>query len=81
MWAGHVLRNPRPRGSDFGRLYKMGSDDTLGKVKDPLVAVVTWIKTRSAREKLIMGCLAGFLGLLILWKTISVRSSLFSRWT
>ncbi len=39
----------------------MGSDDTLGKVKDPLVALIGSIKRRSPREKLVLGCLAGLL--------------------
>lgn len=37
-----------------------GADDKLSKVvKDPLVGLVKWIKTRSPKEKLLMGCLAG----------------------
>ena len=50
----------------------MGSDDTLGKVKDPLVALIQWIKTRSPREKLMMGIFCILASLLILWKTIRV---------
>mmetsp|Transcript_6274 Transcript_6274/g.13783 ORF Transcript_6274/g.13783 Transcript_6274/m.13783 type:complete len:280 (-) Transcript_6274:393-1232(-) len=55
----------------------MGSDDTLGKVKDPLVAVVRWVKTRSPREKALLGALAGVLALLILWRTIEDHDTLF----
>lgn len=50
----------------------MGSDDSLGKVKDPLVAFIQWIKSRSPRDKLIMSILSGVLLLFILWKTIRV---------
>jgi ER lumen protein retaining receptor len=39
----------------------MGSDDTLGKVKDPVVAIIKWVKSRSSREKLMMGVAAGML--------------------
>jgi hypothetical protein len=38
-----------------------GSDDTIGKVRDPLVAVVRWVKSRSPREKLYLGALGAFL--------------------
>ncbi|KAL6758653.1 KDEL receptor B [Haematococcus lacustris] len=55
----------------------MGSDDTLGKVRDPIVAVVRWIKTRSVREKTIMGCLLGILVLLVMWRTIEDHDTLF----
>ncbi|GAX80905.1 hypothetical protein CEUSTIGMA_g8340.t1 [Chlamydomonas eustigma] len=55
----------------------MGSDDTLGKVKDPLVALIKWVKSRSSREKLMMGVAAGVLGLMILWKTIRDHDTLF----
>ncbi|GFH12372.1 uncharacterized protein HaLaN_08042 [Haematococcus lacustris] len=56
---------------------EMGSDDTLGKVRDPIVAVVRWIKTRSVREKTIMGCLLGILVLLVMWRTIEDHDTLF----
>lgn len=55
----------------------MGSDDTLSKVKDPVLAIVRWIKSRSAREKLILGCVAGLALLLILWRTIRDHDTLF----
>ena len=53
----------------------MGSDDTLGKVKDPLVAFIQWVKKRSPREKLIMGIACALVALLILWTTIRVRGA------
>ncbi|KAG1652979.1 hypothetical protein FOA52_013782 [Chlamydomonas sp. UWO 241] len=55
----------------------MGSDDTLGKVKDPLVAVIRWVKSRSSREKVVMGAGAAVLALLILWRTITDHDTLF----
>lgn len=36
-------------------------DDKLSKVKDPLLSAVRWLKTRSPKEKTILGCIAGFL--------------------
>lgn len=33
----------------------------LGKVKDPLVRVIRWVKSRTQKEKGIMGCLGGVL--------------------
>ncbi len=39
----------------------MGTDDTLGKVKDPLVAFIRWVKSRSPREKVAMGAALGVL--------------------
>lgn len=42
----------------------MGSDNDsgkMGKVRDPLVALVRWVKSRTTREKLYLGILGGFL--------------------
>lgn len=55
----------------------MGSDDTLSKVKDPVLAVIRWVKSRSSRDKFILGCLGGILLLLILWRTIEDHDTLF----
>lgn len=41
--------------------YDDHTEAKLGKVKDPVVRVVKWIKSRSPREKSIMGCLGGLL--------------------
>jgi hypothetical protein len=37
----------------------MGTDDTLGKVKDPVVSAIRWVKSRSPREKMYMMAGAG----------------------
>ncbi|GIL62715.1 hypothetical protein Vafri_16886 [Volvox africanus] len=55
----------------------MGSDDTLGKVKDPLVAAVQWLKTRPAKTKAALGGIGALLLLLILWRTIKDHDTLF----
>ncbi len=39
----------------------MGSDDAIGKVRDPLVAVVRWAKSRSAKEKMYLMAAGAFL--------------------
>eukprot|EP00879_Flechtneria_rotunda_P003395 GHRR01003623.1.p1 GENE.GHRR01003623.1~~GHRR01003623.1.p1 ORF type:complete len:328 (+),score=50.20 GHRR01003623.1:357-1340(+) len=52
-------------------------DDKLSKVKDPLLTAVRWFKMRSPKEKLILGCLAGVVALLILWRTIEDHDTLF----
>ena len=41
--------------------YDDHTEAKLGKVKDPVVRVIKWIKSRSPREKGIMGCLGGLL--------------------
>lgn len=55
----------------------MGSDDVVGKVKDPVVAAIRWVKTRSPSEKLALSCMLGCTMLLILWKTIKDHNTLF----
>lgn len=55
----------------------MGSDDTLGKVKDPLVAAIQWLKTRPAKTKTALGGLGALLLLLTLWRTIKDHDTLF----
>ncbi|KAG2482328.1 hypothetical protein HYH03_018737 [Edaphochlamys debaryana] len=55
----------------------MGSDDTLGKVKDPLVAVVQWVKSRPPRTKTGLGVLGALLLLLTLWRTVKDHDTLF----
>ncbi len=42
-------------------VLQMGSDDGGARIKDPLVAVIRWLKSRSPREKTILGCIAGVL--------------------
>lgn len=41
--------------------YDDHSEAKLGKVKDPLVRLIKWIKSRSSKEKGAMGCLGGML--------------------
>lgn len=41
-------------------MWLAGSDDGISKVKDPIVAIVRWIKSRSSREKTYLGGLAAF---------------------
>lgn len=41
--------------------YDDHTEAKLGKVKDPVVRVIKWIKSRSPREKGMMGCLGGLL--------------------
>lgn len=36
-------------------MWLAGSDDGISKVKDPIVAIVRWIKSRSSREKTYLG--------------------------
>mgnify|MGYP001806952481 CR=1 FL=1 len=55
----------------------MGSDDTLGKAKDPVVAVVQWVKSRPAGTKLGLGVGGAVMLLLILWRTIKDHDTLF----
>lgn len=55
----------------------MGTDDTLGKVKDPLVSAIRWVKSRSPREKMYMMVGAGVMALMILWITIRDHDTLF----
>lgn len=55
----------------------MGSDDTLGKVKDPLVAIIHWVKTRPAGTKAGLGGVGAILLLLVLWRTIRDHDTLF----
>lgn len=40
----------------------MGSDDTIsGRVKDPVVTLVRWVKSRTPRVKTFLGSIAGLL--------------------
>ena len=55
----------------------MGSDDTLKVVKDPLLSAVKWFKSRTPKVKTGLGCVAGCLLLLILWRTIEDHDTLF----
>ncbi|KXZ43737.1 hypothetical protein GPECTOR_81g185 [Gonium pectorale] len=55
----------------------MGSDDTLGKVKDPVVAIVHWFKTRPPGTKAGLSGLGAVALLLILWRTIKDHDTLF----
>lgn len=55
----------------------MGSDDSLKVVKDPLLAALKWIKTRSPRVKAVLSGGAGVLLLLVLWRTIEDHDTLF----
>lgn len=41
--------------------YDDHTEAKLGKVKDPVVRVIKWIKSRTSQEKGIMGCLGGLL--------------------
>lgn len=41
--------------------YDDHTEAKLGKVKDPLVRVIRWVKSRTQKEKGIMGCLGGVL--------------------
>ena len=43
----------------FGTIQ--GSDDGMAKIRDPVVAVVRWVKSRSPREKTVLGAFGGFL--------------------
>jgi hypothetical protein len=45
----------------------MGSEDGLSKVRDPLVALVRWIKSRSPKEK---AYLLGMAGILVSWRLL-----------
>ncbi|MEW5306124.1 MAG: hypothetical protein WDW38_003279 [Sanguina aurantia] len=55
----------------------MGSDDTMSRVKDPLVTLVRWVKSRSPRVKTSLTSIAGLLSIMILWKTIEDHDTLF----
>ncbi|GFR51382.1 hypothetical protein Agub_g13811 [Astrephomene gubernaculifera] len=55
----------------------MGTDDTMGKAKDPLIAVVQWVKTRPAGTKAGLSGLSAVVLLLVLWRTIKDHDTLF----
>ncbi|BDA51668.1 ER lumen protein-retaining receptor [Coccomyxa sp. Obi] len=57
--------------------YDDHAEAKLGKVKDPLVRVIKWIKSRSPKEKGAMGCLGGVLLLVLLWLVIEDHDNLF----
>ncbi|WIA12340.1 hypothetical protein OEZ85_012391 [Tetradesmus obliquus] len=63
--------------SSQGGAGRDAHDDKLSKVKDPLLTAVRWLKGRSSQEKLVLGCLAGVVALLILWRTIEDHDTLF----
>eukprot|EP00882_Tetradesmus_deserticola_P005581 GHRQ01005876.1.p1 GENE.GHRQ01005876.1~~GHRQ01005876.1.p1 ORF type:complete len:271 (+),score=51.02 GHRQ01005876.1:97-909(+) len=63
--------------SSHGGAGRDANDDKLSKVKDPLLTAVRWLKGRSPQEKLVLGCLAGVVVLLILWRTIEDHDTLF----
>ena len=42
-------------------MQQQPADDKLAKVRDPLLQAVKWVKSRSQKEKLAMGCVAGLL--------------------
>jgi hypothetical protein len=41
--------------------YDDKKDDKLGKVRDPIVKIVKWAKTRSPKEKAILGGIGALL--------------------
>jgi len=55
----------------------MGSEDKLKPVKDPLLAVVRWVKSRNMKEKTGLGVAAGVVLLLLLWLVIDDHDNLF----
>lgn len=55
----------------------MQSEDKLGKVKDPLLAVIRWVKSRNLREQIFLGCVLAAILLMILWRTIEDHDTLF----
>ncbi|CAL5224074.1 g6699 [Coccomyxa viridis] len=48
-----------------------------GKVKDPIVKAVKWVKSRSQKEKGIMGCAGAAFLLFLLWLVIEDHDNLF----
>eukprot|EP00877_Chromochloris_zofingiensis_P000685 jgi/Chrzof1/10617/Cz05g05110.t1 len=70
---------PPPYGAPPGGYTSSSSksDDKLAKMKDPLLVTVRWVKQRSPKEKLMLGCVAGIVALLILWRTITDHDTLF----
>jgi ER lumen protein retaining receptor len=52
-------------------------DDKLSKVRDPLLAIVKWVKRRSPREKLILSGAGAILSLLAFWLVIEDHDNLF----
>eukprot|EP00884_Botryococcus_braunii_P004352 jgi/Botrbrau1/13918/Bobra.136_2s0010.1 len=57
--------------------YDDKKDDKLGKVRDPIVKVVKWAKSRSQKEKAILGGIGALLLLLLLWLVIEDHDNLF----
>lgn len=39
--------------------YDDNADAKLGKVKDPIVKAIKWVKSRNQKEKAVMGCIGG----------------------
>jgi ER lumen protein retaining receptor len=54
----------------------MGSED-MGKVRDPLVNVIRWVKTRPPGTKIGLAVGGAVLLLLTLWRTIKDHDTLF----
>jgi ER lumen protein retaining receptor len=53
------------------------SDDKLGKVRDPIAKAAKYMRTRSPKEKLVMLCIGGLVGLILLWLVIEDHDNLF----
>ena len=51
--------NPYSGATYGGSSHHQQPDDKLSKVKDPLLNAVRWVKQRSPKEKLALGCIAG----------------------
>ena len=51
--------NPYSGATYGGSSHHQQPDDKLSKVKDPLLNAVRWVKQRSPKEKLALGCTAG----------------------
>lgn len=54
-----------------------GAADAVGKVKDPILRVISWAKSRNPREKAILGGAAALLLLGVLWLIIEDHDNLF----
>lgn len=52
-------------------------EDKLAKVKDPLLAIVRWLKHRNPREKLLLSAGAAILSLFLMWLVIEDHDNLF----
>eukprot|EP00208_Stichococcus_sp_RCC1054_P002612 CAMPEP_0206148798 /NCGR_PEP_ID=MMETSP1473-20131121/37440_1 /ASSEMBLY_ACC=CAM_ASM_001109 /TAXON_ID=1461547 /ORGANISM="Stichococcus sp, Strain RCC1054" /LENGTH=290 /DNA_ID=CAMNT_0053546221 /DNA_START=877 /DNA_END=1749 /DNA_ORIENTATION=- len=62
----------------YGDDYGHKEDDNLKqRIKDPLLAVVRWMKKRSPREKMVLMGMAAVMSLFLMWLVIEDHDNLF----